>query len=378
MITRKDIAEIKHIIDDKLYSDIIKGMAGAYVDGSKSIVHQFREPFHMIAENERHKYLKIAQEIPCVKGFDDKTMELSFYKGSAVPGLLSRIAEYDLQDEEYLTGLYERIIENYDIENGFLILVFHGTYDVIGKTSDGNEIDESEEVYDFLLCAICPVNWDKPGLKYDPSGKICAKQLQNIVGKAETGFIWPAFEERSANPEKCIFYCQKPKSPQHEVITGALECIDRMTATENRMKFEKMITKVVLNSYLGEAESERMLQKLNMAFGEIVQSDQYDHQEKESVLTDLALRDLCEKEDINEVLRESLINEFKKFYGSILVSWPKVWWLYDKHAAAVARYNKKKERFRTVMKQAVKVCETSGQQDLAQEIKEMLEEVRDA
>lgn len=375
MVTIQDISEIKHILDNNRYQDIIRGMAGAYIGSEKDVEFQFREPFHAVEDSKRYKYLKIAQEIPSVKGLDDKCMELDFNKSSEVLKLLGKLVESDLQEDEALNDLYDRIIESYEIANGFLILLYHGTYDVIAKTSDGNEIDESGEVYDFLLCAICPVNWDKPGLRYDCEGGICAKQLQNIVGKAETGFMWPAFEERSSNPEKCLFYCQKPKDPQHRVINGALDCIDRRTATENRMKFEGIVEEAALSSYGSVSDAERMLQRLNMAFGEIVESDMYDHEGKESVLTDLALQDLCEKTDIDEIFRERLINVFKRVYLSSHGSWPKVRWLYDRHAAAIAKYEKKKKRVTSVMLAASRVCEGAGQQDLAGEIREILDEM---
>lgn len=375
MITKQNIAEIKNILSDKNYFDILRSMAGAYVDGTREIVHTFRELFFKVDEDEKNKYLKIAQAIPCVKGFDDKNIELQFASQSSVPDLLERIVVSDLLDETAVHGLYQRLIDRYEIENGFLILLFHGVYDVMSRTSDGNEIDESEEVYDFLLCAICPVNWDKPGLKYDPSGRICAKQLQKVVDKAETGFIWPAFEERSANMDKCLFYCQKPKDPQHEVIVGALDCTDRMTATENRLEFEKMISHVILNANLGTSYEDKLIQKLNLAFGEIVKTDQSVTPENESILTDLVLQDICDKAGISEVLRDQLVIEFRKFYGKVIEVWPKIWWLYDPKTAALARYNKNRERMKTVMRQAARVCESSGQQDLAQEINEMLEEM---
>lgn len=378
MITKQNIAEIKNILGDKNYFDILRSMAGAYVDGTREIVHTFREPFFKVDEDEKNKYLKIAQAIPCVKGFDDKNIELQFASQSSVPDLLERIVVSDLMDETAVHGLYQRLIDRYEIENGFLILLFHGVYDVMSRTSDGNELDESEEVYDFLLCAICPVNWDKPGLKYDPSGRICAKQLQKVVDKAETGFIWPAFEERSANKDKCLFYSQKPKTPQHKVIVGALDCADRMTATENRLEFEKMISRVILNANLGTSDEDKLLQKLNLAFGEIVKTDQSVTPENESILTDLVLLDICDKAGISEVLRDQLVIEFRKFYGKVIEVWPKIWWLYDPKTAALARYNKNRERMKTVMRQAARVCESSGQQDLAQEINEMLEEMHDA
>ena len=48
----------------------------------------------------------------------------------------------------------------------------------IAMASDKAELWESEEVYPFLMCAICPVSGD-----YEP-------------GKPEYGFLFPAFKDR--------------------------------------------------------------------------------------------------------------------------------------------------------------------------------------
>ncbi|KOF57622.1 hypothetical protein AGR56_15030 [Clostridium sp. DMHC 10] len=39
-------------------------------------------------------------------------------------------------------------------------------YDVMKKTTDNSKLDESEEVYEYILCAICPVSLAKPALGY--------------------------------------------------------------------------------------------------------------------------------------------------------------------------------------------------------------------
>ena len=166
MITKQDIAEIKKIISAKEYHGILRRVAGAYVDEGKEIVHTFSRSIHSLPDDEIFKYLKLAGEIPNTKAFEDKTLELDFRPGSFVPDLLGKIAKTDLKEDGYLDNLYDAINDHYDSLSGFLILVFHGVYDVIKKTSDGKKLDESEETYDFLICAVCPVNWDKPGLKF--------------------------------------------------------------------------------------------------------------------------------------------------------------------------------------------------------------------
>ena len=60
-----------------------------------------------------------------------------------------------LKDDTLLDSFYKSIIDSYDYTGNFLILVFHDAYDVITKTRDNLKLDESEEVYEYLLCAIC-------------------------------------------------------------------------------------------------------------------------------------------------------------------------------------------------------------------------------
>ncbi len=84
------------------------------------------------------------------------------------------------------------IIDSYDYVGNYLILVFHDAYDVMTKTSDNNKLDESEEVYEYLLCAICPVTLTKPGLGYrEDENRIGPRIRDWVVGVPDTGFVFP-------------------------------------------------------------------------------------------------------------------------------------------------------------------------------------------
>ena len=37
---------------------------------------------------------------------------------------------------------------------------------MISKTNDNAKLDESEIVYEYILCSICPVKLSQPGLEY--------------------------------------------------------------------------------------------------------------------------------------------------------------------------------------------------------------------
>ncbi len=79
---------------------------------------------------------------------------------------LLRLRDSKLKDDALLEEFYQSIIDNYDFGENYLILLFHDAYDVMVKTSDNIKMDESEEVYSYIMCAICPVSLAKPGLSY--------------------------------------------------------------------------------------------------------------------------------------------------------------------------------------------------------------------
>ncbi len=81
-------------------------------------------------------------------------------------------------------------------ENYYIILI-HGAYDVPGRASDNLDMDDaSDYVYEFILCSICPVKLDKPGLCYNVSHNTIENRVQDwVVGAPENGFLFPAFTD---------------------------------------------------------------------------------------------------------------------------------------------------------------------------------------
>ena len=57
------------------------------------------------------------------------------------------------------------------------IYLFHDCYDIPAKAADHERLGESEQIFEYLICAVCPVSGD-----YEP-------------GKPVGGFLFPAFED---------------------------------------------------------------------------------------------------------------------------------------------------------------------------------------
>ena len=209
MITQKDIAEIKNLHKEERcpYTHV----AACYVvDNAISCIVPPKSMLELKNE-EFFKYLDIAKNIFQPKSIGEKNLELkASYEGLDIVDDWKNIALGQVMDEEALDVVYESIVANISSAENYTILLYFGVYDIMVRTEDGNNLDESEEVYKFVTCAICPTTLEKPSLEMQET-KIEPLDRKRIIGKPEHGFCYPAFENRSADTTKALYYCSNPE-----------------------------------------------------------------------------------------------------------------------------------------------------------------------
>lgn len=240
---RKDILELKRRLK-KDHCTFTK-MCGCYVSAEKDIILKFRESFLNLDEDEFFKYLEIAKKV--LSGtIGNNILELNFptnedhINESQIS--LMQLKKSELKDDGILDAFYELIIDNYDYTGNFLILVFHDAYDVITKTTDNAKLDESEEVYEYILCALCPVSLSEPGLRYfEEENKIKARIRDWVVDAPTNGFVFPAFIDRSSDVNSIMYYTKNAKDTHPELMENVLGCYSKQTATIQKETFQSII-----------------------------------------------------------------------------------------------------------------------------------------
>ena len=177
-MTKQEISEIKKLFTPKNCS--ITRICGCYVDGEKNKKTELKQAFLSLPEEEMFKYFEILRKT--LSGspgrnlltleFQDTvkdTLSQDENREENAQEFLLRLRESRLKDDALLEEYYDKIIESYEYVGNYLILVIHDVYDVPGKTSDGIQMDDaSDEVYEYILSCICPVELSKPGLSYNP------------------------------------------------------------------------------------------------------------------------------------------------------------------------------------------------------------------
>ncbi len=248
-MNKKDVMELKKRF--KKESCSIDRLAGCYVDANKNKAIKFNESFLNMDDEEFYKYLEIAKKT-LTGTLGNNILELDFPLEEEATGgkqhFLYALRNDGLSSEELLDRLYDLIIDGYNYVGNYLILVFHDTYDIITKTSDNMKLDESEEVYEYLLVSICPVVLSKAGLGVrEDENRIGARIRDWIVGVPDLGFLFPAFDNRSADIHKVDYFIRDAKDSHSEVISDVLGCAPRMTATEQRNTFSAIVKRAFAN-----------------------------------------------------------------------------------------------------------------------------------
>ncbi|MGO5064803.1 DUF4317 domain-containing protein [Clostridium sporogenes] len=240
---KKDILELKKRFK-KDYCTFTK-ICGCYVNGEKNIILNFRESFLNLDEDEYFKYLEIAKKV--LSGtIGNNILELNFPLNENLENekqlSLVKLKKSQLKDDALLQDFYNSIIDSYDYTGNFLILVFHDAYDVITKTTDNSKIDESEEIYEYILCAICPVSLSDPGLRYfEEENKIKARIRDWVVNTPTLGFVFPAFINRTSDVNSVMYYTKNVKDPHPELMEETLGCFAKQTATIQKETFQTII-----------------------------------------------------------------------------------------------------------------------------------------
>ena len=243
-MTKQEISEIKKLLTPKKCS--ITRICGCYVDGEKNKKADFKQSFLALPEEEMFKYFEILRKnLSGSLGKNLLTLEfpLKTEEAGGTQEFLLRLRDSRLKDESLLEEFYDRIIANYEFVGNYLILVIHDAYDVPGKTSDGIEMeDASDEVYEYILACICPVELSKPGLSYNPEENNFQNRIRDwVVSLPETGFLFPAFNDRSSDIHSTLYYSKDSEELREGFVSELLGCPLPLSAGNQKETFQAII-----------------------------------------------------------------------------------------------------------------------------------------
>lgn len=278
----------------------ITRIAGCYVDYEKNKKMESKSAFLSLPEEEAFKYFDIFKKT--LSGTMGKNMlNMEFPIDQEMPGgtqeFLMKLKASKLEDDMLLEEFYDKVIATYEYAENYYIILIHAMYDVPGRSSDNMEMfDASDEVYEYLVCSICPVSLSKAGLSYNAESNCIQDRIRDwVVDMPDKGFLFPAFNDRSTDIHGVLYYTKKSEDLQPELIEQLLGARMPMSANTQKETFQMLI-----EDTLGEDGDYETIRNIHDTLNDMIE----EHKEEQEPLQ-------LDKTDVRKVFEKSGVSSEK-------------------------------------------------------------------
>ena len=278
----------------------ITRIAGCYVDHEKNKKMESKSAFLSLPEEEAFKYFDIFKKtLSGTMGKNMLNMEVPI--DQEMPGgtqeFLMKLKASKLEDDMLLEEFYDKVIATYEYAENYYIILIHAMYDVPGRSSDNMEMfDASDEVYEYLVCSICPVSLSKAGLSYNAESNCIQDRIRDwVVDMPDKGFLFPAFNDRSTDIHGVLYYTKKSEDLQPELIEQLLGARMPMSANTQKETFQMLI-----EDTLGEDGDYETIRNIHDTLNDMIE----EHKEEPEPLQ-------LDKTDVRKVFEKSGVSSEK-------------------------------------------------------------------
>lgn len=317
-MNKREISEIKKQF--KKDNNAITRICGCYVGADKQIKTTLKEAFFTLSEEEIFKYYEIFRKT--LSGWIGKNLhnlEYSIHNEGedSAHALLMKLRDDKLTDDETVDSFYNSVIDNYDYGENYYIILIHSSYDIPGRAADNEEMfDASEEVYNHILCCICPVRLSEPGLSYNETTNHIEERPRDWwVQPPMTGFLFPAFNDRSTDIHSVLYFSKNPEELHYEFIDTCLGAPSPISFKSQKEAFQEILTNT-----LGEQCNYGIVRQIHENLTELAEEHKEDMEPLR--LSGPEVKDLLEKSGVEPEKLEYFDTVYKGISGenaSILV-----------------------------------------------------------
>lgn len=297
-MNKKEVLEIRKQFTPA--NCVITRIAGCYVDHEKNKKMESKSAFLSLPEEEAFKYFDIFKKT--LSGTMGKNMlNMEFPIDQEMPGgtqeFLMKLKASKLEDDMLLEEFYDKVIATYEYAENYYIILIHAMYDVPGRSSDNMEMfDASDEVYEYLVCSICPVSLSKAGLSYNAESNCIQDRIRDwVVDMPDKGFLFPAFNDRSTDIHGVLYYTKKSEDLQPELIEQLLGAKMPMSANTQKETFQMLI-----EDTLGEDGDYETIRNIHDTLNDMIE----EHKEEPEPLQ-------LDKTDVRKVFEKSGVSSEK-------------------------------------------------------------------
>ena len=313
-MNEREVAELRRRL--KPEKSAITHIHGCYVGEKKEVISTFTQSVGLMPQPEAEKVMGLLKKTlsgTLGRNLLDVCFATMQVADSEEHRRLMSLRNSRVSDEEERNEFYQQVIQSLEMEGNYLILLAHDSYDVPYRSKDDEEQeDASTEVYSYILCAVCPVKPTKPVLSYFVrENEFHTLAPDWVVAQPEVGFLFPAFDDRSANIYNALYYTRDIGEIHPELIEGLFRTQPIMPAAEQETTFRS-----VLGDTLEEDCSLKVVQAVDDQLRELIETHKASKAPENLTLSKGAVKSLLRGCGVEQRRVESFERKYDESFGA--------------------------------------------------------------
>lgn len=315
-MNKKETAEIKKNFSDKSGFFIMERVLTAFIDAEKNVRCQNVNSCLTMPVEEHDVYdetLKKVLNTNVGKAFVEYEFPNEAYDEGKPQFILYNLLKSELKDEIACEEFLNHIANNIAYEGPFAVITAYCVYTIRKKDKNDEFASEGEdEIYRYLLTALCPVNTPSDGFVFDSfSNEISKKEnTELIISKAPSdGFLYPVFSNRSSDINHVMYYSKSANKPNISVVENVLGCTFVMSAENEKSSFQN-----ILKSVVGDDLDYMLIKTVNEKIQEVVEENKDDTDK--AVIDNSALKDILSDIGVPEERVQMVEPVYEKVCGN--------------------------------------------------------------
>lgn len=312
-MNEKEISEIRRRFN--VNKSNINHIRGCCVSTEKEILAEFDQSLAFLTEDEAGKILTIIKK--CLSGYIGKNLvEIEFSTKQVLESeehkILSAIRNSSLNDNDAVHTLYDRIINSVEMEGNYIILLATDKYDVPSYGVDGEANDESNQIFTYFICCICPIKASKSQLGFYVSGNpFRSITADTVVSMPEMGFMFPTFDDRTANIYKALYYTKDTEADNSEFIDSVFKSeIIPMPADIQKQTFN-----TILEQSANEDCNLHLVKTIHNQINEMIEEHKEQKEEEPLMIDKRKFADVLESSGVDNEHINAFIDKFDSEFG---------------------------------------------------------------
>lgn len=314
-MNKKETAEIKKNFSDKSGFFIMERVLTAFIDAEKNVRYHNSSSCLTMSVEEHDVYdetLKKVLNTNVGKSFVEYEFPNEAYDEGQPQHILYTLLTSELKDDLACEEFLNHIANHIAYEGPFAVITSYCTYTVRRKDKNDEFADGEDEIYRYLLTAICPVNTSSDGFVFDSFNNEITKKLNTelIISKAPSdGFLFPVFSNRSSDVNHVMYYTKSAKKPNISIIEEVLGCTFVMSAENEKFSFQN-----ILKSVVGDDLDYMLIKTVNEKIQEVV--DDSKDETDNAVIEPLQLKEMLSDIGVPEERVQMVEPVYEKVCGT--------------------------------------------------------------